>query len=382
MPRRITRHLTYNAAIKRWVKRIDGKIRYFGESGCTKANAMAILNAYIDERIADSIENASNAISIGQLAIAYELDCEARVASGKLQLDTLKEYRRCIQLFLDEIGSGTIVGSLRPAQFRTVRLRWDGLSPPTRNRYITGVRTMFMWGVANGVIVSLPMYGREFDPPDKSEHRAAREIREREHGERKFRDDELRRILLHPLCDGWMRACVMLGLNAGMYGKDCSDLLWKDVCTIDGVVCIDRRRAKTGVRQTAPLWPETITLLETMRRPGIDRVFRTPDGNPLINRDTRNDYLGEKFMVLRGEAGIERVGIGFGSLRHTHVSAIGDCGDDNAARRVRGHEIAGVVGHYDKIPIRRLKAVTDLARDRLLVPTLESRSLRQSRRGR
>jgi hypothetical protein len=147
---------------------------------------------------------------------------------------------------------------------------------------------------------------------------------------------------------------------------------------------IDTDRTKTEVRRKFILWPETVLLVDEFRRKrtGVaDRIFMTAHGRPwvrekvhrakgLIAKSTYIDSINMLFgRVLRSHK-IKRRGMGFGALRHTHISAVGDHPDRNAARLVRGHKIEGIESHYDFPSIKRIKAVTDLARRRLLPATI------------
>lgn len=373
--KQLTRHLTFNKSNGRWQKKIDGKVRYFGTSRCSEREALDCLDQFILGMVAPPVIAGAETMPLEHVAERFIQDCEKRVADGLLSPATVSEYERIIGQFIRNIGGRRLAAALTPADFRTARIKWK-VGPYALARYVRAIRTMFTWAEDTGIIIREPRYGSEFSPPAR---KAVRDIEA--DGERMFTDDELRAMLAHPLCNGTLRACVLLGLNAGMYPIDCADLLWREIKSIDGVICIDRIRWKTDVPHRAPLWPETLAAIEQHRLPlsaPDGRVFLSPSGGPLTLRESRTSYLGDLFDELRKGANIGRYGVGFGSLRHTHVSAMGDCGDEGAAERLRGHTVGkdrgAVKKHYDKVPMTRLVKVAEHARDRLYLRILNNPS--------
>jgi hypothetical protein len=106
---------------------------------------------------------------------------------------------------------------------------------------------------------------------------------------------------------------------------------------------IDNDREKTGVRKFV-LWPETVKAIEGLRR-GDDLLFVT--ATAIHGSTARPIQHRPAVSPAADELGIKRGGVNFGSLRHTHVSAVGDHPDLNAARLVRGHKFSGIESHYD-----------------------------------
>jgi integrase len=143
---------------------------------------------------------------------------------------------------------------------------------------------------------------------------------------------------------GPLRAFVLLALNCGMYAADIAQLRHHDLRREGRHLVIDDDRGKTGIVRRAILWPETVKAIEGLRR-GEDLLFVTAHGNPWVNGET--DSIGLLFRRLLDELGVKRAGVGFGSLKHTHVSAVGGHPDLNAARLVRGHKFSGIEAHYD-----------------------------------
>ena len=165
--------------------------------------------------------------------------------------------------------------------------------------------------------------------------------------------------------DGPLLAFVLLGLNGGMYSKDIADLDHVDVKRIGGARVIDAHRGKTGAYRRTPLWPETAKAMDAVATKGPGGpLFKTSRGNRWNHGET--DAINQEFCRRLEQLGIKRDGVAFGALRHTHVSAVGDQGDLTAARIVRGHKVGGIESHYDLPDLKRLTAVTNFARRRLL----------------
>ena len=163
-----------------------------------------------------------------------------------------------------------------------------------------------------------------------------------------------------------MRAFVLLALNCGMYAADIGTLVPADVRQQAGLTLVDNDRGKTGVQRRAVLWPETVAAMTGVRR-GTDVLFVTVRGNPWVTTDNNKNAIAMLFARSLRAWGIKRAGVGFGSLKHTHVSAVGHLADVNAARLVRGHVVSGIESHYDFPSLERIQAVTDVARQRLLL---------------
>lgn len=104
-----------------------------------------------------------------------------------------------------------------------------------------------------------------------------------------------------------------------------------------------------------------------------DLIFLTVTRRPYVREHANGeggggniDTVALEFGKVLNALGIKWKGVNFGALRHTHVTAVGDHHDRNAARRVRGHKLEGIEAYYDKLTPARLKSVTEHARRRLL----------------
>jgi integrase len=277
------------------------------------------------------------------------------------------------------------------------------MGPWALDRNVQAVRTMFRWSVDVARLMDrAPWYGDQFGKSTEGEKRESAREKQRVRGDRRFTVEELAVILKESAAP--LKAMILLGLNGGMYATDIARLRRSDLKIEGRLMVVDFDRTKTGgVWWKFPLWPETRKAIDEAlslgRKPRddahADLVFLTARGNPWHRETVRNNEAGmidgvsethgigqelDKILDKDRRRGrktwkLRRAGVGFGSLRHTHVSAVGDHADIHAARRVRGHKHSGIEKHYDVISIDRLKAVTDLVRRRVYLPaTGKSRS--------
>lgn len=377
MPRAITPSVTLHAPSGQYRKRIGGRDYYLGTDHKV---AVERLLAMLDKRRAKGGDFADGSIRLAALAGLYEAACLKEVDAGRMIRATFTNYDSAITEFLLIVGESREVRDLQPDDFAKVRQQWAQRfgSPHSVNRSILAVRRLFNWAKETDTIVNLPKYGLAFKSVPKREVRDHRIAVTERRGERKFTADELRNLIGHADCIGLLRTCILLALNTGFYAVDCGDLTWGEVVTRDKIRCIDRKRRKTSVRQRAPLWPEVAAGIDALRRPGAkptDLVFTQAGGQPISVRDSNHDWLSKQFDALQKASGTKRAGVSFGSLKHTHTSAVGDHPDELARTYVRGHvaKDEDVTGVYDIPETKRLKAVTDLAYARLYLHSVNPR---------
>jgi integrase len=366
--RRITLKLTARAD-GRFAKRIDGQYFVWPDEETARA-AVIELARRRELGVSDSTVPATPTDPpLRTIANLFRAARKPHVQPG-----TWDDYETAIDGFLVIVGKYRFASSLRPNDFAQVREKWDGtLGPWKLDNRVQSVRSMFRWACKTARLIDRePWYGDAFHKSKASDKRRVARQGVAERGERKFTTAELRKIL--DAVDGPLRAFVLLGLNGGMYAADIAQLVPADFHTEGRFQLIDNDRIKTGVRRKFILWPETIDALRACRR-GTDRMFMTFHGNPWVNGETNSIAL--LFGRLLNGLGIKRRGVGFGALRHTHVSAVGGHHDHNAASVVRGHLIAGITVHYDFPDVKRLKAITDLARARLVTSALRQSSSRR-----
>jgi integrase len=260
------------------------------------------------------------------------------------------------------LGKDRPAETLRPADFMRVlaRLKAD-YGASTRAAYVTATRTVFTWASSVELIRHPLNFGGDFH--GTTGKKIVR--RQRREGRKKFIEADVVRALI-AAANPQVRAMIRLGLNAGFYAIDCSDLRTSDVDLDNGILRMERH--KTEIDRLAVLWPETIADLRqaiaTRPEPAdpshADRLFITKRGQLWVktqnaNYDeqgriksvTHNDYIGQEFVRLFEKAGVDRPeGCTFAWLRHTFYTVARRTGMADAVNAVMGHAGGGMVEHY------------------------------------
>lgn len=383
----------------RFCKRVRGVLHHFGSNG-DKDLALKEWLAVKDDLLAGRavhrvpVNAGPGTVTVKVVNDTFLTDCTAKVDAGRMKGGTFDDYFRACDEFGAAVGWGRDPDTLSPEDFAGIRRKWSGrMGPWSLDRHVQAVRTMFNFALAHRIVGRAPFYGSAFGKSSEAEKRSKAREKVKERGERVFTAAELKAILAG--ATGQLRAMILLALNGGMYARDVAALRHSDIRREGKVWVVDFARGKTGgIPWKFPLWPETkaalddvVALKRAARDPADgDLVFLTSHGRRWVREHTRRDgqkitasasvdAVAQEFDKLLG--GAKRSGIGFGAFRATHVSAVGDHPDERAARLVRGHKFGGIERHYDKPSIERLKAITDLARQRLLPASRRSRSAKR-----
>lgn len=378
-------------------KRVNGRILTWKDEP-TARNAILRLIAAREGRsaaLAASVQPRDPMLAVRDLANMFSSRADVRMQAGKIRVTTFMDISASIEAFcaaLDKhapFGRHTPVASLTPAIFRGCRAEWTKtLGACAISRRVSAIRTMFNWALNRERLIDRqPHYGDEFSGATESERRSDRQRHEAERGQHRFDHDELKTIIESHWLQNPLRLMVLLGLNGGMYAKDCAMLKWADIKKEGDIQYVDTTRNKTQVPQKFTLWPETITALRQWKKaerptPTLERdndlVFITVHGNPFVRESFSRDSEGRVrhggninsinllFSRLLRDLEIQRKGVCFGALRHTHVTATARHTDINARHIVRGHKIGGIEEHYDLVPLESIRAVCDYARTSIL----------------
>jgi integrase len=358
--RRLTLTLTHRAD-GRFAKRIDGQYFIWPDEETARAELLALINrreAGEDDGISDSPGAVNPPLR--------DIGNQYRAArQHEVKLETWNDYEEAIDDFFSRVGKHRRASSLAPADFAKVRAAWVKQVGPWRvDNRVQAVRTMFRWAARVArLIPAEPWYGDSFRKTTAAEKRRVRRENAAKHGERIFTAAELALILRR--VRGPLKAFTLLGLNGGMYAADIAQLRKSDLKRIGNDWLIDNDREKTGVRRKFVLWPETVKELDKVKDRGESPLlFRTVHGNAWVREGINSIVM--LYTDFLKDIGVKRKGLNFGALKHTHVSAVSDQPDLNAARLVRGHRFEGIESHYDYPSLSRIKAITDIARKRLL----------------
>lgn len=316
---------------------------------------------------------ASDDLTVKQLAELFMERQEKRVRLGKLARRTYDDYRRVIEAFLKSVGPGRAVGELRPGDFGRYAETVKGSSPYTLSQHVAYIKAVFRWAYAADQIATPVRFGPDFVKPSASELRARREKVEKRLSPKEVRT-------LFKAAGPVQRAWIALGINGGFDNADVANLSrevidWKEAT-------LDFRRRKVGhERRIIPLRPETVKLLKAYKRPepidqaDADVFFITRHGRRYcrekehqtdagrLEKATPINGVSSEFAKFMKRAGVVTDGRGYRSLRTTFRTLADAVLDERASHTIMGHR-GGITAHVsaqyvEVVDRKRLQAVVD-----------------------
>lgn len=334
----------------RWAKKVKGKLVYFGSTATDPRGdaALTIWNDEKDDIYATGRRAApkTDAPTVGRIVNAF-LDARAvDVQTGELSQRAWLDYKAVSARMIDTFGRHRPLADLRPEDFTAWREKLaKTLGLVTIGNVVRRSKVVLTWAYEEELIDAPVRTGKRFKRPSK---KARRRIRQQA-GPKLFTADELRALI--DAAGVTLRALILLGINTGMGNTDLATMPQSAVNLKTG--WHEHGRPKTGVERRAPLWPETIAAIQEAlaKRPDArdeadgDLVFLTKQGRRFVRQPVQGksaawiDAIGQEFKKLLKEAGINRPGVGFYSLRRT-FRTVADASRDQVA-------IAYVMGHSD-----------------------------------
>lgn len=365
-----------------WQKKIRGKIHYFGRWGRIVDGKMTHIEgdgwkeALEEYRVQAEALHAgltprpqSDSLTVADLCNRFLTDKKRRLDAGALTPRTYAEYKLTTDRLVSTFSRTRLVDDLAAEDFS--RLRSDlalQYGPVRLGNEIQKVRTVFKYGVENGLIERAVRFGSEFKKPNKRilrQHKA-------KVGKKLFSSEEVRKLIAE--AGPSLRAMILLGVNCGFGNHDCGTLPLAALDLESG--WIEFPRPKTGIERRCPLWPETVAAL----RAGLaDRptpkgaaaegaVFVTKYGNAWAE-DGSATAVTHEFGKLLTRLGIRCQGVGFDTLRHTLRTVADATRDPNTIRLIMGHTDDSIDANYTHaIDNARLHAVADHVREWLFGP--------------
>lgn len=359
-----------------WVKRVNRKPLWI--VGHRQAPTATDADAYYEKHFsalwqATPAPVEASGVSIGDLADAFLLRKRERLAAGRLDGRTYQEHEAALQDFCAAVGPRTPAGDIGPRHFARFN---DALAirfgTHRRRKWVMLVRGLFKWAARPPVRLPVPDYGDEFNAPSPAEHRRERKRRREERGglllftPAEIREQLTGKLVTRTRKDGtpykplpvrpspFMRAAILLGVNAGLGNTDVAELPL-NVIDLDGG-WLDYARGKTGAERRAWLWPETraaireyLAVRAKPHRPDFARLlFLTTAGRPYVVRrkgKRQQDKIGDRYHALLKSLGQLRPGRNWYSLRRTARTIAAETGQERAIDLILGHaERAGDMG--------------------------------------
>jgi integrase len=349
-------------ATKRWAKKVRGRLVYFGPWH----DPEGALQRYLDQK--DALHSGLTprdtraALTVFGLCGKFLSTKKQLLQSAELSIRSFNDYAATSKRLVKAFGKNRLVVDLGPDDFEKLRNRWTRTWGPVRlGGEINRVRVVFNYGIKNGLLDKLPVYGEGFKRPSKKVLRKHRY----ERGPKTFDAVEIRSMI-----DGAaqpLKTMILLGINCGFGNADIGTL---PITALD----VDRGwlnypRPKTGIARRCPLWPETVGALRDWlamrptpkREEHADLVFITSQGDAWAKATSDNPVSKETRKLL------DRLKVAghrnFYALRHT-LQTIGDeARDFLAVRHIMGHVGADIADEYrEKLTDDRLRAVAEHVR--------------------
>lgn len=369
-------------ACGQWVKKIKGKLWYFG----AWSDPQAALNRYLDEkfeieqgRFPKSREAASangcGGCAVRDLVNTFLTSQERRLEAGELSQRSFADYYQVGKRIVEFFGKQTQVSALRAGDFRRFRESWPrtwGLQ--MHSDLIAKTKTIFTYAQKNDLIDTPVNFGSDFNKPSKQQMRRMRSQEIAERGTLEFTAEQIQAILNEsPVV---LKACVYLGVNCGLGNTDCGSLTMRVVDLESG--WLDFPRPKTGIPRRCKLWPETVASIRAAiesRPPAFDSAaaglcFLTSQGRPLVWHSLKNgkhsqtNNLTTAFGKVLKKLNLQKSGLGFYSLRRTFETVAGATKDQVAVDLIMGHADESMAAVYRQgIDDSRLIAVSDHVRN-------------------
>jgi integrase len=378
--------LTPHASGK-WQKKIRGKTHYFGNwarrvggklvrvEGDGWKEALELYRAQADDLHAGRTPRVkSDGLTVAALCNHFLTAKQRKLDAGELGAVAFAEYRATTDLLVSAFGRTRLVEDLAAADFEALRATMAGRWGPVRlGNAITRVKSVFKYGIDNGLIEKAVRYGGEFKKPDKAalrRHRAAG-------GAKMLEAGQVRRLI--DAAGVPLKAMILLGVNAGFGNGDCATLPLASLDLERG--WLDYPRPKTGIARRCPLWPETVTAIraalaerpepKTSEHAGL--AFRTQRGTSWIHftgGGCRIDNVTIQFALLLKRLRLHRAGLGFYTLRHVFRTVADAARDPVAIDLIMGHTDPSMAGHYrERVEDARLRAVVEHVRQWLFALT-------------
>lgn len=351
-----------------WTKKIKGKLWYFGKWDDTDAALQTYLDQVDDIHAGrdprrTGVVQVSDAISVVDTVNLYLGSQEERCDRGEITRRHFTECMGSCKRLVNHFGRRVTSASLRAVDFSGYRKSFpDTWGASAIGLEIARVRAVFRWAAEAELITGVPNFGPNFKKPGARVKRKEKAKQEAKHGKLDFSAEEIRTLL--GCADGWMRACILLGINNGFGNRDCSSLRERHFDRDNG--WYDLRRSKTGIPRRSWLWLDTREAIrEAMVERSIaaderdeSRCFLTRRGYPLVNECaseagtvTISDNISTAFSKLlkrldKKHPGMKRPGRNFYSLRRTFETVAGNTKDQVAVNFAMGHSDESMAAVY------------------------------------
>ncbi|MBL1218683.1 MAG: hypothetical protein D8M59_14465 [Planctomycetes bacterium] len=356
----------------RWYKTVRGIRHYFGSLD-DPDGALAEWLRHKDAIHATGQKlDETEGFTVAQVCARFMAVKSEDLACGAISARTIQDWQGTCELVVRSFGKSTPAACVTTERFAALGSALKKRYGPVRRANEIGrVKGVFRFAFEEGIIPTLPRYGKRFQRPGKDvvrRHRAKQPARI-------FTASEVRR-LIDRAGDIRLQAAILLGVNGGFGASDCSTLQEDHIDWNHGFY--DHARAKTGVPRRFKLWPETVEALRQVvgerpipaAREHAGLVFITNRGLPVVRvtRTSRTDYFSVQFTTLRRSLKIGPEGAGLYTLRRLTETIGGRAKDQAALDYVMGHSSGHISEQYrewlhDDSEDARLQDIADVIHD-------------------
>lgn len=308
--------MTAHTGSGQWRRRHGGRDYYFGtidDPAAALARWREEWPAIVAGLVPDRVRSRP---SIVEILTAYLDDRERLVATGDLRRTTWQTDRRDLKIISAALGPERRVDRLTATDLDRVShlIRERYRSPTNQQRAVSTAKKSLRWASRR--------FALDIDLDDLKGPTPA-QIRRKRQQRRHLTAETIHAVIAHatPL----LRACIMLGINAGLNQSDAAELTPEHLAREpDGSAWLAQPRAKTGVQRLALLWPETIAAIDAARqhkRVRRDLLLATRNGLAIV-RDRNNgaDRFDAVRLAIRKASNAAGVSASFADLRHTYQS--------------------------------------------------------------
>ena len=359
-----------------WVKKVRGKLHYFG----AWENPQAALAKWLDQKEdllagrvprakADGHDSPTLESLVNKYLAAKRADVDAGEYSSRTFQDTFFSCEKIVEFF----GQRRLISDIRQEDFASYRssLVKSKYAANTINLEIARCKALFNWAYETELIDRPLRFGPQFKTSKKSTRRQNGKA-----PSKMFEPDEIKAMI--GKASPTLKAMILLGVNCGFGNTDCSELPKSSVDLKGG--WIDHPRPKTGVDRRVALWPETAEALREAikarprpKNPEDDGlVFITAYGNRWVRMEPSKaegkesrwqDAITIMFRELVNQLGLTRKGRGFYSFRRVFRTIADETNDWPAVNLAMGHTDPTMGGVYrQRIGDDRLRRVADHVR--------------------
>jgi integrase len=344
-----------------WVKKIRGKLHYFGKWDDPDAALQKYLAEKDDLHAGRTPRPDPSALSVKDACNSFLNAKQALLDAGELSSRTWVEYKAMADELVGHAGKNRLVADLRPDDFAALRNKLSKKWGPHRlKKALQYIRSIFKHAYDADLIDKPVRFGPGFRSPSTKVMRLHRA----KQGAKLFSAEEIRKLL--DAASVQVKAMILLGINCGFGNADCGRLPLSAVDLERGF--IDYPRPKTGIARRCVLWRETVAAIKEALANRPEPKKAEDAGLLFVTMHRTSWFKGTADCPLAQEMGrlLQRLhingrkGLGFYTLRHTFRTVADEAKDQPACDFIMGHADPSMAGHYhERISDERLRAVTD-----------------------